>query len=61
MSDGEGRGGGELKASGSSARSHRGQLSGQLASLAASLIGLDGGGGGQVWIRCGKVFKQSRT
>lgn len=35
-----GKDGGALKASGSSARSDRGQLSGQLMSLAASLIGL---------------------
>lgn len=39
-----GRAGGALRAGGSSARSDRGQLSAQLMSLAASLIGLQQGG-----------------
>ena len=41
---GEGRAGGALRAGGSSALSDRGQLSAQLMSLTASLIGLQQGG-----------------
>lgn len=51
-------GGGALKGSGSSAPGDRGQLSSQLVSLAASLIGFKREGTGQVLETGGKSFQQ---